>query len=235
MFIYEEMKVFNKDEEIFELVYNCALRDATLRTAYKGEKSWIENDSCVKEILKKYVKKLLNGEFKCQTEYDDYFKDTAIKICNRVNRIEKVKDSNSDDDNKFTFGNAQKLINMTAKYYYISCCTNSAKRENFKYCHCPVDCLLLEKVWKFIRTNKELEEKIKTTWRNNTKRDYFLKSWGKEDWEKEGEFPERYSIFQEAVSELSKEIEYGDTKEKGIYPIEFDFMVWRIAKAEEYK
>ena len=45
----------------------------------------------------------------------------------------------------------------------------------------------------------------------------------------------RYSIFQEAVRELSKEIEYGDTKEKGIYPIEFDFMVWRIAKVEENK
>ena len=53
MFICEEMKVFNKDEEIFEFVYNCALRDATLRTAYKGEKSLIEDDSCVKEILKK--------------------------------------------------------------------------------------------------------------------------------------------------------------------------------------
>ena len=141
----------------------------------KGKKVWLKTIVALKKYWKK-CKKLLKGEFKCQTEYDEYFKDTAIKICGRVNS--QVKASNSGDGNKFTFGNAQKLINMTAKYYYISCCMNSAKRENFKYCHCPVDCLLLEKVWKFIRTNKELEEKIKTTWRNNIKRDDFLKSWG---------------------------------------------------------
>ena len=108
---------------------------------------------------------------------------------------------------------------------------NSAKRENFKYCHCPVDRFLTRKVWDFKSTNKELEEKI-TTKLCKTK---FVDGWGQEDWEKEGEFPVRYSIFQEAVRELSKEIEYGDTKEKGIYPIEFDFTVWRIAKVEENK
>lgn len=39
----------------------------------------------------------------------------------------------------FTFGNAQKLVNMAAKYFHLACYNDKGLRKNFRYCHCPVD------------------------------------------------------------------------------------------------
>ena len=39
---------------------------------------------------------------------------------------------------QFTFGNAQKLINIVCKYFYIISYKDSSVREKFKYCHCPM-------------------------------------------------------------------------------------------------
>ena len=74
-----------------------------------------------KEAIKKYVDYIIKGQDLTQEEHEKIFKDVALELCKAVN-----KDS-------YTFGNAQKVINMTAKYLYIICYADSAFRERFKY------------------------------------------------------------------------------------------------------
>ena len=73
-----------------------------------------EKDLCempgAKEAIKKYVDYIIKGQDLTQEEHEKIFKDVALELCKAVNK-----------DN-FTFGNAQKVINMTAKY------VNSSKR-----------------------------------------------------------------------------------------------------------
>ena len=80
--------------------------------------------------------KAYEGKKKDLCETPKMFKDVALELFKAVNK-----------DN-FTFGNAQKVINMTAKYLYIICYADSAFRDRFKYCHCPMDRVMLNIVWK---------------------------------------------------------------------------------------
>ena len=94
-------------EKIFEFVYLMAFRDATMRRAFpkKTEESEEEYNSFLKAKgpARKFIDKLLAGS-------DDIEPETyMLEIC----RVVKTYG--------FTFGNAQKLINMLSKYMYIIC------------------------------------------------------------------------------------------------------------------
>ena len=41
-----------------------------------------------------------------------------------------------------TYGKAQKIVNMSFKYLY--CCEEDSKNDYFKYCHMPLDSIILE-------------------------------------------------------------------------------------------
>ena len=48
----------------------------------------------------------------------------------------------------FTFGNAQKLVNMTAKYMFLRAYGDNGERSKFEGCDCPMDgvmCRFIEK------------------------------------------------------------------------------------------
>ena len=107
------------------------------------------------------VNNVLLNSYKSQEAYDKAFLDTTINVCNIINEDKK---------NHFKFGNAQKLVNMILKYFYISTYNNDNMRKGFQYCHCPMDQQLLEKVWK----NRNNLTHLGT-------RSTFLKSWGKEE------------------------------------------------------
>ena len=117
-------------EKIFEFVYLMAFRDATMRRAFpkKTEESEEEyknrkNNSFLKAKgpARKFIDKLLAGS-------DDIEPETyMLEICRAVKTY------------GFTFGNAQKLINMLSKYMYIICYEDETKRKLFKNCHCPMD------------------------------------------------------------------------------------------------
>lgn len=187
-------------EEIFEFVYKMAFQDAVRQKAYEGKKKDLYEILEARDIVKKYVGYIIEKKHHVtQEEHDRIFRDTALKLCRAINK----------DD--FTFGNAQKLINMTAKYLYITCYANSVFRDRFKYCHCPMDRVMLNVVWKKYRekygVNARREKLNEGVAEGN-----FLKSWGKENWE-DGEIPRRYINFQKAVQELAGEL----------YPIEYDY------------
>ena len=192
------------------------MRDAVRQKAYSGEgknpKKRLENKDLMDELkptIDHMINSVLQNSFKSQTEYNTAFLNATIIVCDIINRNKQ---------NHFKFGNAQKLINMIIKYFYILSYNNNDIRKGFKYCHCPMDEQLLENVWK---------EKTKL---KNTdclgERDSFLKSWGKEDFDiidGERKIPLRYTSFQNAVKELAKkEIIDG----RASIALEYDFIKW---------
>lgn len=187
-------------EEIFEFVYKMAFQDAVQQKAYEGKKKDLYEIPEARDVVKKYVGYIIEKEHHVtQEEHDRIFRDTALKLCKVINR------------NDFTFGNAQKLINMTAKYLYIICYADSAFRDRFRYCHCPMDRVMLNIVWKKYREKYGVNARREKLNEGVTEGN-FLKSWGKENWE-DGRIPRRYINFQKAVQELAGEL----------YPIEYDY------------
>ncbi len=201
------MEKFN-DDNLFHFVYVCAMRDAVLQKAYVGEKKWLWTTETIQaeNSVRKYIDHLLEIGFQSQKEHDGYFMNVVLEVCNIIN--EKITVDKK--EGHFSFGNAQKLINITCKYFYITCYKYTDLRNNFKYCHCPMDSILLDYVWKIIKNNQNM-----TSFE-------FKKSWGNEELKNDGdcnfELPDRYMLFQESIRYLASQ--------KNIFPIEYDFLVW---------
>ena len=96
--------------------------------------------------LREYIEKVINKEFENQKDHDKFFCKTANSICIEIN---KEKPGYAQDI--FSFWNAQKLINMAAKHVYSFCFYDQGLREAFRYCHCPLDSIMVNKVWKIYR------------------------------------------------------------------------------------
>ncbi len=138
------------DDKIFDFVYTIAMRDATLQKAYpgnKGEKKALaKNYPMAKNQVKEFVNNILDGKYKKIGKRDEYDKD----FCELALNVTEILPP------KFTLGNAQKLINMTIKYFYIMTYHNPKLRGNFVNCHCPMDSQLIKTVRKqYCKKNKK--------------------------------------------------------------------------------
>lgn len=199
----------NIDDKVFRFIYVEAMKDAVVQLAYKGEKKWLmESDilTPLKGEIEPLINKVLNNEYLSQDKYDEDFLNTTITICKYIN--------DAASNNEFTFGNAQKLINIMLKYFYISSYKDDISRTKFRFCHCPMDQQLLKNIWS---NRKEIDSDITLG-----SYEYFLKSWGNEDFEKDKNgkimLPKRYELFQLAVRCLAEK--------KDINPLEYDYYVW---------
>ena len=205
-YTYNQQEMRNR---AFCFIYDCAMHDAILQRAFNGEKTWVGKVDSAKTILSEYVCKVLNNEFPTQLEHDSCFLQTANSICKEINS-RKPTDIETDI---FSFGNAQKLINITIKHIYTFCYQMPSLRDGFRFCHCPVDAIMLQKVWKLCKGNIDLG-----------KQQELCKSWGSEgsienEQPELQDFPERYDLFQKTIRKL---IDCGD-----IFPIEFDYVEWK--------
>lgn len=130
-----------------------------------------------------------------------------------------------DSSVNFTFGNAQKLINVMMKYFYGTTYTNVALRSNFQYCHCPMDKVLLQHVWK---NRHHLTFPIGLY-------KIFVISWSKQAFDFISGvkmIPAHYETFQKAVRELGSMAPslpslLRTTPSSLLTPIEYDYYVWR--------
>jgi len=209
---------YNQNEisaQIFNFIYSCAMRDAILQRAFVGKKDWVFSSDNAKTQLSKYIDCIINNSFHSQDDHDSYFINTANEICKAINASKPpfAKDV-------FSFGNAQKLINIMVKHTYSFCYITPELRDNFRFCHCPMDSVMLNEVWKRYG-KKSGKEKRKATLKNT---EFFCKAWGNEGQDGDiqpelCEFPERYLKYQTAIREI-----IGD---ENLYPIEFDYIVWK--------
>ena len=197
------------DDKIFRFIYIEAIKDAVSQLAYKGDKKWLkELDvlNSIKSEVEVLIDKVLNNEYLSQAEYDEDFLCITINVCKCING--KSENAN------FTFGNAQKLINIMLKYFYITSYKKYSSKEKFRFCHCPMDKQLLKDIWS---KREELDCCV-----NLGNYDYFLKSWGSEDFEidengKKG-YPKRYILFQQAVHFFADK--------ENINSLEYDYYIW---------
>lgn len=186
-------------DKLFEFAYKMAFLDATMRNAFQkwedeSEESFHERKKVIRmksmPIVRDYIDDIFNGK----VVSSESVCDVIISLC--------------DNREGFTFGNAQKLANMTAKYMYLSAYINDNMRGLFQHCHCPMDGVMLRRLKKelpCIECNTEL-------------------SWSKLKYV-EGKIPEEYLQFQENIKELAKKAELED-KAKNIIPIEVDYLYW---------
>lgn len=211
-YLYDKETISNK---IFEFIYGCAMRDAVLQKAFIGEKAWVKDVEESKIILKRYINKVLRNEFENQEDHDKIFLKTANDICKAINN--KKPDYATDI---FSFGNAQKLINITVKHFYSLCYYDQNLRDSFRYCHCPLDLIMLKKIW----------EMYKETFGNEARRNklistkFFCQSWGNEGVQENIQpelfsFPDRYMKFQSAIRDI--------IGNDNLYSVEFDYLIWQ--------
>ena len=222
---------FDIRQQMFDFIYVIAMQDAVRQKAYKGERKWLWDlsDGKIKDTrvkLQSFINDIIKGKFNSrdkQEEYDSAFVGLAADICIDINKLadERVAKAGKKRDGNFTFGNAQKLINMVCKYFYVISYDNMDLRTCFICCHCPMDGILLERIWDHQNEWKDLKESLENTSKKIITEEYFKKSWGNEDFEKgENIFPFRYDCFQKAVRKL---VEKSDDIQNSI---EFDYKEW---------
>lgn len=206
--------IMNKD--ILYFIFVDAIRDATLMKAFEGEKKQFQRLEVFNKVVMdkkgvlKIINKVLTGKYcssgaeeKFNQDFERDFLDVSKYVCDSIKG--------------FRFGNAQKLINIMLKYVYIMTYPENSgvKKSYFKYCHCPMDTIMLEDAWE----NRALwGEKCSVKYNRKD----FLRSWSKEEFiEVDGEktLPERYIIFQKSIAILAK-------KEGKRCPLEYDYYIW---------
>lgn len=178
------------DEKIFGFAYGMAFRDATMRNAF------VRKDNCGnKESDEEFSARKRKIKNKCRDAVKCYIKD--ILDGRNYSPIEVIRDvSMSVAEFGFTFGNTQKLVNMTAKYFYLSCFLNEELKERFKDCDCPMDGIMITRI------RDELGDKA------SIKADIA--------WSRVGEA--EYEAFQTDVRTISKEL--------NVNPVELDYLFW---------
>ena len=200
------------DDKIFDFIYTIAMRDATLQKAYeligyktsKGakkpddyKKEELLQNSTAKDIIREYIDNIIAGN---NPNFYDVEKD-----------VEKSFDSFIEGKkylSSFTFGNCQKLINMTVKYFYIVTYSDSTIRSYFNNCHCPMDNVMIKTVKRELKNNKPLKDFKITS-------EELSKSWSRIA---QGN-TSQYDAFQEIVKYLAQQ--------QGVSPIEYDYLMWK--------
>ncbi len=212
---------YNKEivnDHIFNFIYGCALHDAVLQKAFEGERRWIGKVFDAKQTVKEYINRIISGELIDEKKHKDNFLETSKEVCYAINSYKDKPDSAG----IFNFGNAQKLINMTVKHVYahiysIHLASNDSIsiREHFRYCHCPMDSIMLKNVW------KEFDKGSRKTYLGSN----FCNAWGCEEFKTDEQgneiLPDRYERFQDAIKKIINR-ENGD-----IFPIEYDYISWK--------
>ncbi len=195
----------NIQEKIFDFAYSAALSDATRQKAFKGPESQLRDCESARRIVKDYIDSIFNGEtidfYKTTKAVEDSFqKHIGIKCIS----------------GRFSFGNAQKLVNMTVKNMYTVVYANTDLRENFYQCHCPMDNIMIENAIREIEkySIQDLPDSISEYlniygWRGKLRR-----PWSQIEFDSR----EQYEIFQEIIRFLAEKID--------VSPIEYDYLIW---------
>ncbi len=203
---------FSIDDSIFDFVYDMAFNDSTLRNAFpRGKLSETDfhkrkntiKDDC-KQCVKAYIDAISDSKTPCLNDYIDQIKESCIS-------------------NHFTFGNAQKLFNMTAKYMYISCYDKDEFRGKFINCDCPMDSIMINHIYSIVKEKEFKDEYLPYDGAKGVSAWCDI-SWSKIKWEvrdgKEGKIV--YDRFQKIIEELAKT--------NNCSPLEYDYYVWRNNK-----
>lgn len=150
------------DSAIFDFAYENAMRDATLMQAYSGNKKQLKNCTEAREIVWSYIDRILKGNEEGSVK--DVINHTAEAFAGYPS---------------FTFGNAQKLVNMTAKYMYMATYCNEDMRSKFTLdnCDCPMDRIIIDFVAKELKDSNLMDLKGFNGELYDELKDYYFKTY----------------------------------------------------------
>ena len=173
-----------------------SFKDATMRKAFPKEPK--ESEEIFKE--RKQEARIVSEPF-CYDYAEKLLKEEDGLSNNQIREIIlKITKKNKSYNTRFTFGNAQKLINMISKYLYIITLSDERMRLKFKNCDCPIDSNILAIL-------------------KNNGQGFKISSWSKMDIEN-GEIPKIYIEVQDYIRKVTND------ERDILYPIEFDYKYW---------
>ncbi len=108
-----------------QFYFLLAFKDATLRGAYKNKSELNALRADVMNSIQDHMAGDLSGGVEAL--------------------ISKVYEDNREYSD-FSYGNAQKAVNMFFKYLYCGTMFNAGLEEEFADCHCPVDSIIIDKL-----------------------------------------------------------------------------------------
>ena len=195
---------------LFDFAYGEALRDAINQQSFKGEKNYLYECETGKNEVRTYINAILNGEHPS-------FIDAEKKVEEQFNKF--IKSQRRERNQVFSFGNTQKLINMTVKYLFISAYAQNYEefKKLFADCHCPLDRLMAGMVREeFDQADDEAAQVIKEESSDIYKKINKDITWSKVD-------KETYNCYQQMVRLLAER--------ENLIPIEYDFVKWGTSKS----
>lgn len=169
---------------ILNVAIDKAYNDATMQGAYNALKK--ENADSIKlEDIKSYISKEINDLLKKSQNYLDWHNNICSDLVKRFEKVTRI-----DGNPAFTYGNAQKWINMTMKYLYIlsevyhaynSGCEFDEYFDRIRALHkdlqIPVDSYIIESLWNDIKI--DLPIATKKNFREEEYKDNRAKFWSK--------------------------------------------------------
>ncbi len=149
-------------------------------------------------------------DIKDKKGYDDWHKQTC---CNIKKQFEDIKDEKENE--AFTYGNAQKVVNMTMKYLYLlskssqvkSCKVLNSVKKKAAFLHMPIDSYIIDALfennvldYKQCKEDEELKELV-GSWRGKGKpsKNDNVKKWSRWDYN-------LYRAVQNQIFDKNKEI-----------------------------
>lgn len=171
---------------ILNVAIDKAYNDATMQGAYNALKK--ENADSIKlEDIKSYISEEIKDLLKKSKNYLDWHNNICFNLVKRYEKVTCI-----DGASAFTYGNAQKWINMTMKYLYILSevyheynpkCEFDMYFDRiqnlYKDLQVPVDSYIIESLWN--DTEIDLPIATKKNFREEEYKDNRAKSWSKWD------------------------------------------------------
>lgn len=117
LYSYFELTLDSNENEILEAAIKRAYRDASSRVLSVSEEEKNneerQNSTPKTESIKYLAGRVLDG-LKSNEKYDDWFDETCKNLMEKYAGLKNKK-----DEDAFTFGHAQKWVNMIMKYLYV--------------------------------------------------------------------------------------------------------------------
>ena len=208
------MSEYNLDDNIFDFCFDLALHDATLQAAYYDK---LDSLNPVYDFLKDCTKNYINAIIDTSISIDTIKTSDVIRDINSSEKIINFN-SNRDEIKQFKYGNIQKLVNMTAKYMYITSYKNIDLKDRFSKCDCPIDSIISKKIY-----DKCKDENL--------------------DFRSKEYFPELYKNSKKSIRSFFYYLSFSKISESdylycqemlrdfynatGIGPLEFDYIYWK--------
>lgn len=177
------------NDVFFDFIYGESLDDATRRTGVSKEtKDSIKKNKAIREAVKEYAQAVIDG-----------------KMPNFCECVEKIK-MNLGDIYDFTFGNIQKLINMTIKRLYLK--YSDICRENFFCCLAPMDMQMRDLVCR-----KHKQDTGKSLGIENCAWSKLSKKEGKDN-------IDNFFVYQSEILRIIQK------ENPSFLPVEYDYIMW---------